>query len=544
VPATTVTITSEGEVLDSSIAVISIEVRKQLDRIPEARLVLLDGSVAAREFELSNAAAFELGNKVAVDLRYEGDEDVQVFEGLVVRHAVEANPSGLELRVELKDAAIKLTRPRKSAVFKQALDSDVIAKLIEGAGLTVGTIEPTKVTHKELIQHYASDWDFLLSRADVNGQVVIVDDGTISVRAMTADDPTKLELEFGLDDILDLELELDGSTQWSDITSQAWDVAQRAFADPVAAEALEVTAGNLEAAAVASKLGADSYALLLPAGLAPDELAPWASARLARSRLSMFRGRVVIPGRGDVRPFDRIELGGVSERFNGKLLVAGVIQRLDHEGWSTELEIGLAPEWFARTPDIADVPAGGLLPPVLGLQLGIVDAFEADPDGEQRIRVRLPALAGEQTPVWARMAWPDAGKDRGFVFWPEIDDEVVLGFLAGDPRQAVVLGSLYGSVATPPPAAAGPSSDNFKRAIVSKAGTTISFDDEKASLTIETSKKNTIVVNDDAEAITISDQHGNKITMDKDGIKLVSAADFAIEASGNVKIKGSAVDIQ
>jgi Rhs element Vgr protein len=539
-----VTIFSEGQALAPGAGLISLEIRKQFDRIPEARLVLADGSVARQDFVLSNSASFEPGRRVRVDIRYEGEDDVQIFEGLVVRHAVQARPERLELRVELKDAAIKLTRQRKSAVYRDQLDSDVIQKLITDAGLTAGAIDATEVTHGELVQYYASDWDFICSRADINGQVVIVDDGTISVRSITGDEDAKLTVEFGIDHVFEFEFELDGSEQWAKLTSRAWDVAQRALAEPVEAEGFDISAGNIDAGELAGKLGGDSYELLHPAALAPNELAPWASARLARSRLSLLRGRLVIGGRSELRPFDRLELDGVGERFNGKLLISGVTQRLDRGGWRTELQLGLSPEWFARTPDISDVPAGGLLPPVTSMQLGIVDAFEDDPDGEQRIRVRLPALSGSHPPVWARVAWPDAGTDRGFVFWPELDDEVVVGFLANDPRQAVVLGSLYGSVATPPPAVGSPSDQNPKRAIVSKAGTSVVFDDDKASLTIETAKHNKILLDDDAEAITIEDQHGNKITMNSSGIKLESAADFAIEAGGKVAIKGSAVDVQ
>jgi Rhs element Vgr protein len=538
------TITSEGQPMDPTVGLLSIEIRKELDRIPEARLVLLDGSAAAREFAVSNTAFFEPGKRIRIDMRYEGEDDLQVFEGLVVRHAVEAGADGSELHVELKDAALVLTRQRKSLVHREQLDSDVIQKLIGDASLTVGTVDATDVQHKELIQYYASDWDFLLARADANGQVVIVDDGEISVRAMATDEAAKASFAFGLDEIFEIELELDGSGQWASMSSRAWDPAQQALAEPVEAAQVNIAAGNIDASAVAGTLGGDSYTLMVPAALPAAELAPWASARLARSRLSMLHGRLVVAGRADLKPFDRIELDGIGERFNGTLLVAGVIQRFGQEGWRTELQLGLSPEWFARTPDIADVPAGGLLPPAAYLQIGVVDAFEADPDGEQRIKVRLPALFGDQGSVWARMARPDAGKDRGFAFWPELEDEVVVGFLAGDPRQAVVLGSVYGSVNVPPKPVEGPSDTNAKRAIVSRAGSVIAFDDEKKTVTVETPGKNKILIDDDAKAITIADQHGNTITMDDKGITLKSAKDFTIDASGKVTIKGSATDIQ
>lgn len=542
-PVAVLTITSEGTRLDPTVEVLALEVRHELDRIPEARITLLDGSVAAREYTLSNSALFAPGKQVRVDLRRGDDPDVTVFEGLVVRHAVEAREDGLSLRVELRDPAIALTRRRKSAVFRNLRDDAVLRKLIGDAGLKVGTIDDTKVEHGELVQHYATDWDFLVARADVSGLVVVVEDGKVSARAMTTAG-SDARVEFGLDDVREFELELDGGGQWADLSSVAWDPAQQALSAPVQAKSVDIAGGNLDVAAAARKLGGDSYTLRSPASLASAELQPWADARLARSRLSLIRGRLVVNGRADLHLLDRVDLGGVGERFNGKLLVSGLVQRVDPGGWQTELHLGLSPDWFARTPDIADMPAAGLLPPVSGLQLGVVGGFEDDPAGERRVKVRLSGLADVEEFVWARLALPDAGKGRGFCFWPEPGDEVIVGFVAGDPRQPVVLGSLFGSVNTPPSAAEGPTEKNELRALVSRSGTEITFDDKKNALTLKTPKASTIVVDDDAESITIKDLHGNTITMDSKGIKMESVGDFSVEAKGNVKIKGSAVDIQ
>jgi uncharacterized protein involved in type VI secretion and phage assembly len=282
-----------------------------------------------------------------------------------------------------------------------------------------------------------------------------------------------------------------------------------------------------------------------PAVVPAKELSAWADGRLARSRLALLRGQVSVPGRTDLAPLDQIELKGIGERFNGKALISGLTHTIEDNVWKTELRLGLPPELFARQPDIVDVLAGGLLPAVQGLHLGTVGDFEEDKGGELRVKVQLSMLDSKAGAVFARCARPDAGKDRGMVFWPEKGDEVIVGFLNGDPRQAVILGSLHGSKNTPPEAAGKPSKDNFKRAIVTKKGTVIAFDDEKKSVRIETPGKNKIVIDDDAKSITVEDENKNKITLDKDGIVLKSAKDFTIDAaSGKVVIKGSTVDVK
>jgi Rhs element Vgr protein len=302
--------------------------------------------------------------------------------------------------------------------------------------------------------------------------------------------------------------------------------------------------GNLDAKAIATELGGDTYTLLHPVALERAELAAWADARLLHSRFALLRGRVVVQGTAAVAPLDSVTLAGVGKRFNGRVLVSAVTQRITHDGWRTELRLGLSPEWFAHNPDIAALPSGGLLPSISNLQIAVVAAFEDDPLGEHRIKVQLPALDSKQGALWARVARPDAGKQRGLVFWPEPGDEVVVGFLDGDPRQAIVLGALHGSANAPPELAAAPSDANDTRVIVSRAGSSIAFNDEKKTISIETPGKNKILIDDDGKAITISDQHGNQIVLNDRGITLKSASDFNVDAKGKVVIKGNAVDVQ
>jgi len=541
-----VTLSSGGKQLDAGLALISLEVRKEVDRVPEARLVVHDGSVASRKFELSDAAAFAPGAEVVIEIREEADSerDIQLFRGIVVRHAASSRDDGSELRLELRDPAIKLTRMRRSAVHRQQTDDEIARTILDRAGLTTGTLDASAITHAALVQYNTTDWDFLASRADVNGQLIVVDDGEVSLRSLASPGEVVARFAHGLDEIFEVELELDASEQWAAAESLAWDAAEQAATEVAEADDLPAALGNFDVAEVARKLGGERLTLVLPGSAAAEELAPWASARLARSRLALCRGHLVVPGRADIFPFDRIELDGLGQRFAGPLLVSAVIQHYDRDGWRTELRLGLSPEWFARAPGLADVPAGGLVPPIAGLQVGLVHALADDPQGEHRVEVMLPAFNDKDTAVWARVARPDAGKDRGIVFWPEVGDEVVIGFLADDPRQAIVLGSLHGAKNTPPKPVGGPTDDNHHRAIVSKSGTTIAFDDDKNSLTLKTPGNNTIVVDDDAKSITIEDEHGNKLTLDKDGITLKSAKDLKLDASGKIEIKGASVDIQ
>ena len=83
------------------------------------------------------------------------------------------------------------------------------------------------------------------------------------------------------------------------------------------------------------------------------------------------------------------------------------------------------------------------------------------------------------------------------------------------------------------------------KGIVTRAGTTLGFiDDDKPSAFIETPAANKILLDDDEGMVQLSDQNGNEITLSKDGIVIKSAKDLKIEASGNVEIKGTKVDVK
>jgi uncharacterized protein involved in type VI secretion and phage assembly len=126
---------------------------------------------------------------------------------------------------------------------------------------------------------------------------------------------------------------------------------------------------------------------------------------------------------------------------------------------------------------------------------------------------------------------------------------VVVGFFNDDPRRPVILGALFGSKNAPPGVMGKPSGKNDKKGIVTKLGTTIQLldiDKEKTSVTIETAKHNKLVIDDDAKSILLADQHGNSITMGKDGIEITSGKDLSltIEGKKKVTITGKEVDVK
>lgn len=427
-------------------------------------------------------------------------------------------------------------------MYGDQTDDKVIGSLIANVGLKKGKLTATKVTHKELVQYYCSDWDFMLSRAEANGLLVVVNDGEISLQEIAIAGVAQHTVTYG-DNMLSFEIEADAEQQYGSVESIAWDMKGQKATKTARAKEFSLAQGNLNAKNIAKTIGADKALFVSSVPLLTQELQAWSDGLMARGRMAMIRGRVAVTGIPSIALLDVVEIKGVGERFSGKTMVTGLRHRVEGGSWQTDFQFGISATRFAERPDIIDVPAAGLLPAVHGLQVGIVDSFQEDPDKEFRVRVMLPGVENKGV-IWARLASPDGGKERGFCFRPEPGDEVVVGFFNDDPRHAVILGAMYGSKNTPPKDVSKLTKDNFKKAIVTKKGTTIEFDDEKVTVFIQTPGKNRILLDDDKKAVMLSDQHGNTITMDDNGITIKSAKDFKVEASNNVEIKGAKVDVK
>jgi uncharacterized protein involved in type VI secretion and phage assembly len=71
-------------------------------------------------------------------------------------------------------------------------------------------------------------------------------------------------------------------------------------------------------------------------------------------------------------------------------------------------------------------------------------------------------------PGMVRVTLPDFAKDGGAYILPEKDDQVIVGFLNGDPQSGIVLGSLWNLKNTLPSEIA--TEKNDVRAFVTKGG--------------------------------------------------------------------------
>lgn len=170
-----------------------------------------------------------------------------------------------------------------------------------------------------------------------------------------------------------------------------------------------------------------------------------------------------------------------------------------------------------------------------------------DPDGQGRVKVSLPFVNPAEGPAaaaWARLATFMAGNNRGSWFIPEVDDEVLVAFLAGDARHPVVIGALWNGVDSPPESM---DSDNNRRSITSRSGHRLLFDDTAGAekVELETRGGHRLTLDDAAGGtVTVCHSGGATITVDAAGKVSVSAqSEVAITAPAGLTITAARLQV-
>ena len=522
----------EGKEIHNEYQVMNILVRKELNKISTFRFTIRDGDAATEDFEISNKNDFIPGTKVEVKVGRDG-KNQSVFIGIITHHGIKIKEGGnSELNIECKDESVKLTIGRKSRYFEKKKDSEIIDQLVKENGLK-SNVEATKTKHDEVVQHHATDWDFIMSRADTNGLVVLTDDGTIKAFPPDTSSEPVLSLLYG-STLIDFEADMDATFQWKKVEATSWDFKTQKMekADSSSVEFDEP--GNIKGSKLSDVLGLKQFDLRHSGKVVKEELKAWADAALLKSRLSKIRGKCKFFGFNKIKPGDIIEVNGVGKRFNGKLFVTAIQHNLVEGTWFTYAQFGMQMEWFHQNKNIVDSPSSGLVPSISGLQIGKVVKLEKDPDGEHRVQVKLPVIDPQAKGIWARVATLDAGNKRGSFFRPEIDDEVAVGFVNDDPRDPIIVGMLHSSKL---PAPIEAKDVNHEKGFVTRSDMRLLFDDDKKIITIETPAGNSIVISEDGKSITLTDQNKNTLTMNDSGIELKSPKDIKLDAKGSVEIK-------
>jgi Rhs element Vgr protein len=531
------TVKVNGTAIDDTIGVSSLSIRHEINKISLAEITL-SGPAAAdgSSISFSDGDTFAPGNPVVISAAYGDDAEITLFTGVIVKHAIEMRgDSVIQLKVQCKHAAIRMTFGRREQEFKDKTDSAIMQALVGAYGISVA-VDSTTYQNELFLQKLATDWDLILSRAEFNGMLIFLDTDTLTIGKPKFTTGPVLRVAPG-EGLIDFQAELNVERQAPSVEASAWDVKTLALQKATGTEPSLNAQGSVSGKDLSGKLSQVKTALMSMTPMAADELKAWADNHLLRMRLSAIKGSVTFTGSALVKTGSLIQLEGVGSKFNGKAFVSAVLHKMEEGHWKTTARFGLESKYINERPDFSYLPATGQAPAIHGLQVATVKQLAEDPQSMYRILVTLPSNAETQNGIWARYANFYATANAGAGFLPEVGDEVVVAFIENDPRYPVVLGSLYSSTKQSPNQAKD--EKNYIKSLTTKSQLKVQFDDEKKIITIETPGGNKITLSDDAKGIEIADQNSNSIKMSSSGIALSSAKDITLDAKGNITISAT-----
>jgi uncharacterized protein involved in type VI secretion and phage assembly len=475
------------------------------------------------------------------------DETRPLLTGDVL--AVECEYDQLGNRVVVRGYARshRLHRSRRTRVFQDVTDSDIVKQVAQEARLELGDIEATSEVHRHVSQANVSDWEFLTDRARSAGLDLTVIDGKLRFgrRTTSADAPPDVgnddrHLRFG-DNLDAFHGRLSGASQAPDVEVRGWDE------DRKVAVAATVRAGT-EAAEV-DGTNPTELAGYFSAPTFIDATAPVRSDREAEATAKALAERIgsafaeaegTARGNTALRAGVAVRVSGVSKEFNGTYVLTRVRHVINARGYRTHFTVSgrhdrsllglVAGNGSANGNGHGDGLAGRRAP---GFVRGLVSDNQ-DPDGLGRVKVKFPWLDETYSSAWAPVMQLGAGPESGTLFLPAVNDEVLVGFEHGRVDRPIVVGGLFNKTDAPP------FHENYLksgavigRGIWSRNGHELSFHDDEGEGII-------LRANDGQKSAAVT------LSLNSTDRKLVvmSTGDVEVRADRNVLLKGAKVSIE
>lgn len=184
---------------------------------------------------------------------------------------------------------------------------------------------------------------------------------------------------------------------------------------------------------------------------------------------------------------------------------------------------------FAAQIRTAETEASRVYEPVIGI---VTD--NKDPSKLGRVKLKIPILSEQDSTFWCPIIMLGAGKNRGWFFIPDKDDEVLVMFEHGDLNRPLVVGALWNGKDKPPDKNPG---GNPRRVLKSRLGSKITFDDDKKQLIIEDGVgKGKITFDSQANKITIEAIDGDVCFQTPADDMTIVAQSIEMTASTNLEI--------
>jgi phage protein D/phage baseplate assembly protein gpV len=517
------------------------------------------------ERQVLTKAGFKIGSVVKVLAGPLGKEASEaLITGEVTALEAEYDTTGSHAVVRGYDHSHRLHRGRRTESYRNMTDSDIVRKVARNAGLSLGTVDSTNVTHPHVAQANLSDWDFLKARAREIGYELTVAGGKLDFRkpadadkAPQAGDLTstdRLQLILGTN-LESFRPRLSSSEQVKDVQVRGWDPLRKQ--ELVGAAAAATTSATLSSAthpsnptALANKFGAPTYVAVDRAHTTQPSVDAVAKALAEQIAGAFAEAEGTAKGDPRLKAGTPVSVGLAGDPFDGQYTLSGTRHVFSPDGYKTTFVVSGRQERSLLGLASLGATNGATSasgPPIFGLVIAVVTSVK-DPEKLGRVKLRFPWLSDTYESDWTRVVQAGAGKQRGLLVLPEVDDEVLVAFEHGDIRWPYVLGGLYNGVDKPKDDAKlidGSTGKVNRRWFISRKGHVVSFDDadDGGGILIETGDaKQVLSLNAASTRIHVS-SGGDVVIEGKGKVSITAGSDLSIEAKSSLALKAPQVSV-
>lgn len=484
---------------------------------------------------------WKLGDEVKTEVSDSSGSTKPIASCELTSVTVEPGLGGqLEIVLAADDKRHRLMRGMNIRTFLDMKDSDIASKIAGEYGLTAKT-KATTATHAYVLQAQ-SDGAFLTERCRAIGYHWWVDGKELHFQPI--DKRTEeVELTWG-DQLTSFRVAMASAESSKGTKVRSWDSAkqQSVKADKSPKADLAYAGSSAAIAKTLIEQGAKLSSNDRFAGTRPfpdtTNASNYAESLAKRAASTQLTARGETIGTPGVRAGVNVSIDGLG-KLDGSYLVTAADHIFSAEyGYRTRFVCGSldgdgivdllgAASAASRDP----WPSGQLV-------IGVVTNIEGT--GPAAVKVKYPTLSDKEESAWARIVSAGAGADRGLQLYPEVGDEVLVGFEHGDPNRPLIMGGLWSEKLTAPV-------DNKKvvksKKIVSRTwksrnGHSITFNDS------DSAKENTIVIAH-ADGKTKIELTPDKvlITTPKE-TEFLADGDMTLKAKGNLKLEANNITVK
>lgn len=208
---------------------------------------------------------------------------------------------------------------------------------------------------------------------------------------------------------------------------------------------------------------------------------------------------------------------------SGKFRIVGIEHEVRRDGHYSNSFVGV-PDGTVHIP-VPDVKRPLALP-----ELATVKENNDD-KGQGRVKVAFDWQKNGKTTNWIRVQTPNAGvsgavpKNRGWVFVPEVGDQVMVSYEHGNPDRPYVTGSVFHSGS-----GKGGDKDNKVKSIITRSGNAIVFDDETGSIVITDQTGKQLIMLDGTDAITVMAKKSITLTNEAESVIVMDDKSIGLQA--------------